>query len=588
MSSENGNTLKKDDCSYVWNIADEERCEFVKTMDDCAVDSFLPYPTWLFCYFGTQNMLWFYLGLLALFCWLLYLFLILGTTSDNLYANSFCPSLSVIAAVLRLSENIAGVTILAFGNGAPDIFTSLVSNEGERLIMFTELIGAGVFVTAIIAGSVAVFAPFRLVPKYFLRDALFYTLTAAWICYIIADHWIYLWEAVGCILLYVLFIIVVVVMQSLESNESDGGQRMPTLRDADVLLAFVENRNVDVNVPPQLPKRSRAYDIHAKLDVAISREIIRGRTKSADDGANDEEEAPEKSSSASSRPRGLFREFLYDVNPINAIDWKESGWLVRILLVLRSPFMFVLQLLVPVVNETAEKRGWSKLLNCLQISFTLSVAIALLGYTKTRVGPVPLVAVTACCMLVLAVTVFVFTSVDRVPKGHNLLAFAGFLVAMLVVYLMAKEVMSVLQCIGFASGISDAMLGITLLAWGNSVGDLISNVTIARRGFPRMGFSACFGGPMFNTLMGLGLTYGLAVAKEPELKIKIRTSHMAMGCLAFLLSSLTASLIYLTITGFAARRSYGFLLYTVYAVFMTINLLSEGHVIHPLGVDHRP
>uniref|UniRef100_A0ABD2XKR0 Sodium/calcium exchanger membrane region domain-containing protein n=1 Tax=Trichogramma kaykai TaxID=54128 RepID=A0ABD2XKR0_9HYME len=220
MSGVNGNTLKKDDCSYVWNIADEERCEFVKTMDDCAVDSFLPYPTWLFCYFGTQNMLWFYLGLLALFCWLLYLFLILGTTSDNF----FCPSLSVIAAVLRLSENIAGVTILAFGNGAPDIFTSLVSNEGERLIMFTELIGAGVFVTAIIAGSVAVFAPFRLVPRYFLRDALFYTLTAAWICYIIADHWIYLWEAVGCILLYVLFIIVVVVMQSLESNESDGGR----------------------------------------------------------------------------------------------------------------------------------------------------------------------------------------------------------------------------------------------------------------------------------------------------------------------------------------------------------------------------
>uniref|UniRef100_A0ABD2XKP1 Sodium/calcium exchanger membrane region domain-containing protein n=1 Tax=Trichogramma kaykai TaxID=54128 RepID=A0ABD2XKP1_9HYME len=307
---------------------------------------------------------------------------------------------------------------------------------------------------------------------------------------------------------------------------------MPTLRDADVLLAFVENRNVDVNVPPQLPKRSRAYDIHAKLDVAISREIIRGRTKSADDG--DEEEAPEKSSSASSRPRGLFREFLYDVNPINAIDWKESGWLVRILLVLRSPFMFVLQLLVPVVNETAEKRGWSKLLNCLQISYTLNVAIVLLGYAD-RSGA---------------------------SGGRNRLLHARARRHGLRLHLGRSSTQGTQH--------------------------LISNVTIARRGFPRMGFSACFGGPMFNTLMGLGLTYGLAVAKEPELKIKIRTSHMAMGCLAFLLSSLVASLIYLTITGFAARRSYGFLLYTVYAVFMTINLLSEGHVIHPLGVDHRP
>ena len=51
-----------------------------------------------------------------------------------------------------------------------------------------------------------------------------------------------------------------------------------------------------------------------------------------------------------------------------------------------------------------------------------------------------------------------------------MMAFMGFLTAMLVVYLVAQEVMAVLECIGFASGISEAMLGITLLAWGNSVG----------------------------------------------------------------------------------------------------------------------
>ena len=46
----------------------------------------------------------------------------------------------------------------------------------------------------------------------------------------------------------------------------------------------------------------------------------------------------------------------------------------------------------------------------------------------------------------------------------------GFLAAMQVVYLVANEVMALLQCVGYASGISDAMLGMTLLAWGNSVG----------------------------------------------------------------------------------------------------------------------
>jgi len=41
---------------------------------------------------------------------------------------------------------------------------------------------------------------------------------------------------------------------------------------------------------------------------------------------------------------------------------------------------------------------------------------------------------------------------------------------MLTVYLVAQEVMAVLQCVGYACSISDAMLGITFLAWGNSVG----------------------------------------------------------------------------------------------------------------------
>lgn len=118
--------------------------------------------------------------------------------------------------------------------------------------------------------------------------------------------------------------------------------------------------------------------------------------------------------------------------------------------------------------------------------------------------------------------------------------------------------------------------------------DLISNVTIARKGFPRMGYSACFGGPMFNTLLGLGLSFGVAAARSPELRINVRTGDLAPGCIAFLLLSLLASALYLGVTGFAARRSYGYLLYSVYAAFMLLNVLSELHVVHPLGTDHRP
>lgn len=103
----------------------------------------------------------------------------------------------MIASVLHLSENIAGVTILAFGNGAPDIFTSLVAADEEMVIIFTELIGAGIFVTAIIAGSVAVVAPFSISPKPFIRDCLFYIFSVCWISYVTEDEVVDLWEALS-------------------------------------------------------------------------------------------------------------------------------------------------------------------------------------------------------------------------------------------------------------------------------------------------------------------------------------------------------------------------------------------------------
>lgn len=81
------------------------------------------------------------------------------------------------------------------------------------------------------------------------------------------------------------------------------------------------------------------------------------------------------STSQSDRPDDIFREFLYDINPININDWKKSSFIMKIIIILRAPVMILLQLMVPVVNETAVKRGWSKLLNCIQLCITPTLAL---------------------------------------------------------------------------------------------------------------------------------------------------------------------------------------------------------------------
>lgn len=48
--------------------------------------------------------------------------------------------------------------------------------------------------------------------------------------------------------------------------------------------------------------------------------------------------------------------------------------------------------------------------------------------------------------------------------------------------------------------LSNEILGITFLAWGNSMGDLIVNPAIAKQGFAQMAIAACFGGPLLSIL----------------------------------------------------------------------------------------
>ncbi|KAJ5702852.1 Sodium/calcium exchanger membrane region [Penicillium malachiteum] len=85
------------------------------------------------------------------------------------------------------------------------------------------------------------------------------------------------------------------------------------------------------------------------------------------------------------------------------------------------------------------------------------------------------------------------------------LSLLGFFVAISWIATIATEVVSLLKTFGVILDISDSLLGLTVFAVGNSLGDLVADITVARLGYPVMALSACFGGPMLNILLGIGL-----------------------------------------------------------------------------------
>lgn len=108
-------------------------------------------------------------------------------------------------------------------------------------------------------------------------------------------------------------------------------------------------------------------------DVAIATELRSEKLRNNFPSTKAKEEAED-----TDRPEGLYREFLYDVNPIGREDWANANWFLKFILIIRAPVMFPLQLFIPLVNPTSAKKGWSKLLNCFQLCVTPTVALFLL------------------------------------------------------------------------------------------------------------------------------------------------------------------------------------------------------------------
>ena len=72
--------------------------------------------------------------------------------------------------------------------------------------------------------------------------------------------------------------------------------------------------------------------------------------------------------------------------------------------------------------------------------------------------------------------------------------------------MLANVIVDILSTFEVAFGIDAALLGLTVLSWGNSLGDAFATMAISRRGFGEMAFTGCIAGPVFNVLFGLGIT----------------------------------------------------------------------------------
>ncbi|KAI1264105.1 hypothetical protein F5Y18DRAFT_436923 [Xylariaceae sp. FL1019] len=189
------------ECRLVHEASDQ--CAFVKR--NCHDDEagLLEYLTLYYCKLGSAQPLAF----VILVVWLALLFTTIGIAASDF----FSVNLSTISQFLGLSESLAGVTFLAFGNGSPDVFSTFAAmNSNSGSMALGELIGAAGFITSVVAGSMALVREFKVNRKAFVRDICFFIVAVGFAVGFLSDGTIHLWECAVMIGFYLFYVIVVV------------------------------------------------------------------------------------------------------------------------------------------------------------------------------------------------------------------------------------------------------------------------------------------------------------------------------------------------------------------------------------------
>ena len=132
---------------------------------------------------------------------------------------------------------------------------------------------------------------------------------------------------------------------------------------------------------------------------------------------------------------------------------------------------------------------------------------------------------------VLGMTLLFTSNNDRLPRWNALLVAMAFVSTVAWLDLLGNECVAVLESIGTITGITEtavghSILGVTVLAWANSIGDFIADTAVTRAGKPQMGVSAVFGSPMLTCCLGIGIsvlvgssTNGLGKSKKENVLI---------------------------------------------------------------------
>eukprot|EP00884_Botryococcus_braunii_P009487 jgi/Botrbrau1/1853/Bobra.146_1s0044.1 len=262
--------------------------------------------------------------------------------------------------------------------------------------------------------------------------------------------------------------------------------------------------------------------------------------------------------------------------PIEAPPWSallnKIRWIIGLFMVLEYPFVMLRRATIPLVEAEGYSRPW----------FLVSLVGAPLAVCLYLELPWQAFVISGAAGGLAALGFGLFVPVDTEPPfwgcgtgfpiGATVVAVAGFVVAAMWIDTIASELVGLLDYFGVLLGLDHAILGMTILAWGNSIGDMVTDVAIARRGLPNMAITACFAGPVFNLLIALGGGFLRLIGTDAAGQVPVRLSPLDAIGAGFLISMCLMVIIVGIVNRWHLPRNTGFAMIGLYVAYLVTSI----------------
>ncbi|XP_038851486.1 sodium/potassium/calcium exchanger 2-like [Salvelinus namaycush] len=494
---------------------------------------------------------------------MLYMFISLAIVCDEF----FVPALTVITEKLAISDDVAGATFMAAGGSAPELFTSVIgvfvshSNVGIGTI-----VGSAVFNILFVIGMCAIFSREILNLTWWplFRDVSFYIMDLIMLICFFLDNYISYWESIVLLSAYAAYVIFMKFNSNVEGFVKGCMNKNQVVEVEDTQARPATSGSGDeskLSARPRLQRGGSSASLHNSLMRNSIFQLMIHTLDPLSEEFADSGKFREKASILHKIAKKKCQ--VEDSEKANGVASRSDKNL---------PNSSNVEVEVtPPMNGTAGQEGEAPARGGAEDEEEEDQPLSLSWPDTMRKR-----------FTYLIIMPIVFPLWLTLPDVRKPTAKKFFPISFLgsICWIAGFSYLMVWWAhqVGETIGITEEIMGLTILAAGTSIPDLITSVIVARKGLGDMAVSSSVGSNIFDITVGLPfpwLLWSIINNMRP-----VAVSSNGLFC-AIVLLFLMLIFVIISIAACKWRMSklLGFIMFVLYLVFLVLSVMLEDKII---------